>query len=186
MKEIGVIFRISLLLMLVCGLGYPLALTGISQAAMPGKSNGSLVYDRQGNVIGSELIGQRFRDPRLFQGRESSIKYDAAGSGSPNEAPSNPDLLKRMKASIEKWKEENPDVPISKLPVDLVTNSASGLDPDISPDGAMAQIPRISRLTGLPEKELVQLVHQHTKSDFLSEPRVNVLLLNIDLKEKLK
>ncbi len=79
-----------------------------------------------------------------------------------------------------------PDVPISKLPVDLVTNSASGLDPDISPDGAMAQIPRISRLTGLPEKELVQLVHQHTKSDFLSEPRVNVLLLNIDLKEKLK
>ncbi|MCY8561193.1 potassium-transporting ATPase subunit KdpC [Bacillus sonorensis] len=186
MKEIGPVIRISLLLMIVCGLAYPLALTSISQAVMPEKSMGSLVYDKKGEAVGSELIGQPFTDPRYFNSRVSSIGYDASGSESPNEAPSNPVLLKRVKTSIEKWKRENPDVPVNQLPIDLVTNSASGLDPDISPAGAAAQIPRISRLTGISKKQLQQLVEVHTKkASMFSEARVNVLLLNIDLKEKL-
>ncbi len=106
MKEIGPVIRISLLLMIVCGLAYPLALTSISQAVMPEKSMGSLVYDKKGEAVGSELIGQPFTDPRYFNSRVSSIGYDASGSGSPNEAPSNPALLKRVKTSIEKWKRE--------------------------------------------------------------------------------
>ncbi|MBU8785140.1 MULTISPECIES: potassium-transporting ATPase subunit KdpC [Bacillus] len=187
MKEIGAMIRISLLLLIVCGLMYPLAVTGISQAVMPKKANGSLIYNRKGEVIGSELIGQQFTDPRFFNSRVSSIGYDASSSGSPNEAPSNSELLKRVKTSISEWKKENPDVPVSKLPIDLITNSASGLDPDISPAAAYAQIPRISRLTGISKAELEQLVEQHVKkASLFSEARVNVLLLNIDLKEELK
>ncbi|MFN2745162.1 MULTISPECIES: potassium-transporting ATPase subunit KdpC [Bacillus] len=186
MKELGAVVRVSLLLMIMCGLAYPLAMTGISQTVMPEKSNGSLVYNPKGEIIGSALIGQSFTDPRFFHGRESSIGYDAAGSGSPNEASSNPALLKRIKTSIESWKKENPDVPVKGIPVDVITNSASGLDPDISPDGARVQIPRISRLTGVSQRDLEQLVHRHTKNaSIFSEPRVNVLLLNIDLKERL-
>lgn len=186
MKEIIAIIRISLLLLIVCGLIYPLAITGISQAVLSDKAAGSLVYNQKGEVIGSELIGQSFTDPRFFNSRVSSIGYDAASSGSPNEAPSNPALVKRVKTSIAKWEKENPDVPVRKLPVDLITNSGSGLDPDISPASAYSQISRISRLTGISKTDLEHLVDKHIKADSLfSESRVNVLLLNIDLKKKL-
>ncbi|MDA1477348.1 potassium-transporting ATPase subunit KdpC [Bacillus changyiensis] len=187
MKELGTIMRVSLLLMIVCGLAYPLALTGISQVVMPDNSNGSLVYNKKGEVVGSKLIGQSFTEPRFFHGRESSINYDASGSGSPNEAPSNPNFLKRVKIAMQKWEKDNPDVSAKQLPDDVLTNSASGLDPDITPDSARVQIPRISRLTGLTQKELKHLVDQRTeKASLFNEARVNVLLLNIDLQEKLK
>ena len=139
-------------------------------------------------MVGSELIGQNFTRPQYFHGRVSSIEYNGAGSGGNNYAPSNPDLIDRTKASIEAWKENNPDVPVSKVPMDLVTNSASGLDPHISPQAANIQIPRISKLTGITEAELIQLVEEHTEGRDLGvfgEPRVNVLKLNLALAELL-
>ncbi|MFM9278154.1 potassium-transporting ATPase subunit KdpC [Paenibacillus jiagnxiensis] len=189
MKVIVNSLRLSLVFMVVCGLLYNLVVTGIAQALMPKQANGSLLYDDQNNVIGSELIGQNFTDPKFFKGRVSSIDYNAAGSGSGNYAPSNPDMLARTQESVEAWKKDNPDVPVSGLPVDLITNSGSGLDPHISPEAAKAQIPRISRLTGIPAEKLNELVADNTSGrelGFLGEPVVNVLKLNLALLEQMK
>lgn len=177
----GTIIRISLLVMLLCGLVYPAIMTGIAQTAMPHKADGSLIYNEKGEVIGSELIGQNFTAPQYFHGRVSSIKYDASGSNSPNYAPSNPKLLNRLKASIEQWKQNNPKSPV---PAELMTNSGSGLDPHISPESAQAQIPRISNASGISDHKLKQLVKEHIDGPDLGvfgKPRVNVLKLNIDL-----
>ncbi len=181
---IGVAVRASLLFFLLCGIVYPLAMTGVAQTLMPDRANGSLIRDSQDNVVGSELIGQNFSDPALFQGRVSSIDYNGAGSGSSNYAPSNPELLLRMRNSIEAWKKDNPDVPESELPVSLITNSGSGLDPHITPLSAKVQVPRISKLTGIPVDDLEQLVRRHTEGrdlGLIGEPRVNVLMLNLEL-----
>lgn len=178
--------RISLVLMALLGLVYNLAVTGIAQAVMPKQANGSLIKNNSGEVIGSELIGQSFNDPKYFQSRVSSIDYQAEGSGTPNYAPSNPDMLARAKQSVDDWQKNNPDVPVGELPIDLITNSGSGLDPDISPESAYAQIPRISRLTGIDAGRLEALVQAHTKGrelGLLGEPTVNVLKLNIALQE---
>lgn len=179
--------RVSLALMLLLGLGYNLLVTGIAQFTMPHQANGSLIYNEQQEPIGSELIGQQFTEPAYFHGRVSSIEYNAVGSGSGNYAPSNPDLLARMEASIQEWQKENPEVPISQLPADLITNSGSGLDPHISPEAARVQIPRIHAETGISEEELMQMVDQHTKGrqfGFLGEPVVSVLELNLELQLK--
>ena len=187
--SIGIALRASLVFIVLCGILYPLVTTGAAQLLMPDQANGSLIKDSEGKVVGSELIGQNFTDPKYFQGRVSSIEYNGAGSGSNNYAPSNPDLMERTKASIEAWKQNNPDVPISELPIDLITNSGSGLDPHITPKSADVQIPRISKLTEIPEEELGKLVDQHTDSRDLGifgEPRVNVLKLNLALSELLK
>ncbi|MBB3111597.1 K+-transporting ATPase ATPase C chain [Paenibacillus phyllosphaerae] len=184
MNLIGSSIRLSLVFMLVCGLLYNLVVTGIAQAVMPKQADGSLLLDEKQNVIGSALIGQTFTDLRYFQSRVSSIGYHAAGSGSGNYAPSNPDMLARTQASIEAWQKDNPDVPLSRLPLDLITNSGSGLDPHISPGAAEAQIPRISKLTGIPAEQLMAIVAEHTSGrelGFLGEPVVNVLELNLDL-----
>ncbi|RED54897.1 MULTISPECIES: potassium-transporting ATPase subunit KdpC [Cohnella] len=181
---IGVALRASLLFLLLCGIVYPLAMTGVAQTLMPDRANGSLIRDSQDNVVGSELIGQNFSDPAFFQGRVSSIDYNGAGSGSSNYAPSNPELLLRMRNSIEAWKKDNPDVPESELPVSLITNSGSGLDPHITPLSAKVQVPRISKLTGIPVDDLEQLVRRHTEGrdlGLIGEPRVNVLMLNLEL-----
>lgn len=181
--------RASLVFIILCGILYPLVTTGAAQLLMPDQANGSLIKDSEGNVVGSELIGQNFTDPKYFQGRVSSIEYNGAGSGSNNYAPSNPDLMERTKASIEDWKQNNPDVPVGELPIDLITNSGSGLDPHITPQSAEVQIPRISKLTGVSEGELERLVKEHTESRDLGvfgEPRVNVLKLNLALIELLK
>ncbi|AIQ12348.1 potassium-transporting ATPase subunit KdpC [Paenibacillus durus] len=186
MRLVAASLRTSLMLMVLCGLLYNLSVTGIAQLVWPKQAGGSLVYNGNGDVIGSALIGQSFTDLKFFQGRVSSIDYHAEGSGSPNFAPSNPDLLNRVKQSVEDWRKNNPDVPISQLPVDLITNSGSGLDPDISPEAAKVQIPRISKLTGIPPQELESLVNEHTegrKLSFLGEPAVNVLKLNIALEK---
>lgn len=184
MKLLVSSLRISLLFMVLCGLGYNLSVTGIAQTMFPEQADGSLIQNEKGTVIGSRLIGQLFTEPKYFQGRISSINYRADGSGSPNYAPSHPALLERITKSLEEWKINNPEVPVSGLPIDLITNSASGLDPDISPEAAHAQIPRISRLTGIEQQQLESLVEELTSQrtlGFLGEPAVNVLKLNIEL-----
>ncbi|OAB45395.1 potassium-transporting ATPase subunit KdpC [Paenibacillus glacialis] len=181
---IGIAIRVSLVMIVLCGIIYPTVSTGVAQVIFPNQANGSMVKDGEGKVVGSELIGQTFTNPAFFQGRVSSIENNGAGSGSNNYAPSNPELVKRIQESMVAWEAANPDVPLEQLPIDLVTNSGSGLDPDISPASAKAQIPRISKLTGLDQAELQKLVDLHTKERDLGvfgEPRVNVLLLNIDL-----
>ncbi|WP_237690784.1 potassium-transporting ATPase subunit KdpC [Paenibacillus caui] len=186
-RTLMVALRTSIVLMVLCGLLYPLVVTGIAQAVMPGKANGSLIYNDKHEVIGSELIGQTFTGPNYFHGRVSSIDYNGASSGSPNYAPSNEAMIKRTADAVETWKKENPDVPVSGLPVDLITNSASGLDPDITPEAARAQISRISKATGLSTHQLEDLVHKHTKTRELGifgEPVVNVLQLNLDLQKE--
>lgn len=186
---IAIAIRASIVFIILCGIIYPLATTGIAQVIMPHNANGSLVKDSSGNVVGSELIGQPFADPKYFQGRVSSIDYNAAGSGSNNYAPSNPDMLQRTRDSIEAWKKNNPDVPIAELPIALITNSGSGLDPHITPESAEVQVPRISKLTGVAVSDLERLVDKHTEGRDLGvfgEPRVNVLKLNLELQTLMK
>lgn len=184
----SIALRASLVFIVLCGILYPLVTTGAAQLLMPDQANGSLIKDSEGKVVGSELIGQNFTDPKYFQGRVSSIEYNGAGSGSNNYAPSNPDLMERTKASIEDWKLNNPEVPIGELPIDLITNSGSGLDPHITPQSAEVQIPRISKLTGVSEGELIKLVKEHTEGrdiGVFGEPRVHVLKLNLALRDLL-
>jgi potassium-transporting ATPase KdpC subunit len=186
---VAIAIRASIVFIILCGIIYPLACTGLAQLLMPHNANGSIIKDSAGNAIGSELIGQKFANPKYFQGRVSSIDYKAEASGSNNYAPSNPAMLQRTQQSIEAWKKENPDVPISKLPIALITNSGSGLDPHITPQSAEVQIPRISKLIGVSEGQLQQLVDKHTEGRDLGvfgEPRVNVLMLNIDLQTIMK
>lgn len=186
---VAIAIRASIVFIILCGIIYPLACTGIAQLLMPYHANGSIIKDSAGNAIGSELIGQKFADPKYFLGRVSSIDYKAEASGSNNYAPSNPDMLQRTQDSIEAWKKENPDVPISNLPIALITNSGSGLDPHITPQSAEVQISRISKLTGVSAGQLQQLVDKHTEGRDLGvfgEPRVNVLKLNIDLQTLIK
>lgn len=180
--------RAAIVFIVLCGIAYPLLCTGLAQLFFPHQANGSLIEDADGRTVGSALIGQSFADPIYFQGRVSSIDDNAKASGSNNYAPSNPDMIKRVQDSIEAWKLANPDVPVSKLPIDLITNSGSGLDPHISPESAAVQIPRISKLTGIAPDALRQLVDKHTQGRDLGlfgEPRVNVLELNIDLRKML-
>jgi K+-transporting ATPase ATPase C chain len=182
----GVALRTSLVLIVLCGIAYPLVSTGLAQLIFPNQASGSMLKDSTGRVVGSELIGQSFTDPSFFQGRVSSIDYKSEGSGSNNYAPSNPELLKRVQASIADWQKNNPDVPISELPVDLITNSGSGLDPHITPESAKAQVPRISKLRGVSADELNRLVERNTEGRDLGvfgEKRVNVLKLNLALSE---
>ncbi|MRX73421.1 potassium-transporting ATPase subunit KdpC [Bacillus lacus] len=184
----GPIIRMSFVIMLLCGLGYPLVSTGIAQAVMKDKADGSLIYDENNKVIGSELIGQSFTDPGFFHGRTSSIEYDAAGSGSNNFAPSNADMIERTKQAVELWRKDNPNTPVSEVPIDLITNSGSGLDPHISPEAALAQVNRVSEQTGINQEKLKELIEENTQGRELGlfgEKRVNVLKLNLDLKKQL-
>ncbi|WP_224753473.1 potassium-transporting ATPase subunit KdpC [Paenibacillus terricola] len=185
MKNYGIVaIRASIVFIVICGILYPLACTGLAQLFMPSQANGSLVSNTDGEVVGSALIGQHYDNPAYFQSRVSSIDYNGAGSGSNNYGPSNPVLLQRTKDSIEAWTTANPDVPVSELPIALVTNSGSGLDPHITPASAEVQIPRISKLTGISQERLHELVKKHTAGRDLGlfgEPRVNVLELNIEL-----
>ncbi|SDD91188.1 K+-transporting ATPase ATPase C chain [Bacillus wiedmannii] len=183
------IVRITFTFLVLCGLVYPLIVTGIAQAVMKDNADGSLIYNDKNEVIGSTLIGQNFTDPRYFHGRVSSIEYKAEASGSNNYAPSNPDLEKRVEKSIEEWKKQNRAVPVTEVPIDLVTNSGSGLDPDISPKAASVQVERISKITKIPKEMLNQLIKDQTEGAALGlfgENRVNVLKLNLELKKLMK
>jgi potassium-transporting ATPase KdpC subunit len=163
---------------------YPLLVTGIAQAAFPGPANGSLIRDQRG-VRGSALIGQPFDDPRYFWGRPSAASpaYNAAASSGSNLGPLNPALGEAVKTRVEALRAADPGN-TSPVPVDLVTASASGLDPDISPAAAMYQVRRVAGRRGLSEDRLRKLVEQHVRHrtlGILGEPRVNVLSLNLAL-----
>lgn len=183
------IIRITFTFLVLCGLVYPLIVTGIAQAVMKDNADGSLIYNDKDEVVGSKLIGQNFTDPRYFHGRVSSIEYKAEASGSNNYAPSDPDLAKRVEKSIEDWKKQNRAIPVTEVPIDLVTNSGSGLDPDISPKAASVQVDRISKLTNIPKEKLDQLIKDQTEGAALGlfgEDRVNVLKLNLELQKLMK
>jgi len=173
-----------LLLTVLTGVIYPLAVTGIAQALFRHQANGSLISDN-GETVGSELIGQPFSDPRYFWGRLSAIGYDAADSSGSNYGPTNPALLEAIQARIDALKAVDPDNQ-EPIPVDLVTSSASGLDPDISPAAAQYQVPRVARYRGLSEEQVSALVGRFSEGrqfGILGEPRVNVLKLNLALDE---
>jgi K+-transporting ATPase ATPase C chain len=172
------------LLTVLTGVIYPLAVTGVAQALFRHQANGSLVSDN-GRVIGSELIGQPFSDPRYFWGRLSATDYDAAASSGSNYGPTNPALLAAIQARIDALKAVDPGNE-EPIPVDLVTASGSGLDPDISIAAAQYQVARVARYRDLSKEEVSALVDRFTEGrqfGILGEPRVNVLELNLALDE---
>ena len=194
LKEIRPAIVLLVALTLITGLAYPLAMTGIAGVIFPGQAQGSLV-ERDGKVVGSALIGQEFKGDKYFHGRPSATvapdpadstktvpaPYNAANSGGSNLGPTSKALNDRVKDDVEKLKAENPSMPV---PIDLVTTTASGLDPDISPEGALFQLPRIAKARNMPEDRIRQLITEGTEgrlAGFLGEPRVNVLALNMAL-----
>jgi K+-transporting ATPase ATPase C chain len=194
LKEIrpAVVFIIAL--SLITGLAYPLAMTGIAGTLFPQQAQGSLI-ERDGKVVGSALIGQEFAGAGYFHGRPSattgpdpndptksvSIPYNAANSGGSNLGPTNKALVDRVKKDVEKLRQENPGAPV---PIDLVTTSGGGLDPHISPEAALFQVPRVAKERKLPEDRVRQIVSDNVEDrtlGLLGEPRVNVLALNLAL-----
>ena len=194
LKEIRPAIIVLVALTLITGLAYPLAMTAIAGVVFPKQAEGSLI-EKDGKVVGSALIGQEFKSDKYFHGRLSatsapdpadstktvSAPYNAANSGGSNLGPTSKALADRVKDDVDKLKAENPSMPV---PLDLVTTSASGLDPDISPEAALFQVPRVAKARNMPEDRVRDLVNQNTKGRFaalLGEPRVNVLALNLAL-----
>ncbi|HZM63003.1 MAG TPA: potassium-transporting ATPase subunit KdpC [Vicinamibacterales bacterium] len=181
-RNLVVAVLMTIVTTVLLGVIYPLAITGIAQVAFPDKANGQLI-ERDGKVVGSRLIGQGFSSSGYFRSRPSAagMGYDAANSAGTNLGPTNKKLIDAVTANVEAARKENPDAPV---PIDLVTTSASGLDPHLSPANADFQVPRVARERGISEADLRGLVATHTEGrtfGFLGEPRVNVLELNIDL-----
>jgi K+-transporting ATPase ATPase C chain len=176
--------RMTLVLTVLTGVLYPALVTGIVQAMFPHQANGSLI-EVNGKVVGSELIGQKFTKPEYFQGRPSAAGdgYDAANSGGSNFGPTNQKLIDRIKADAGKFRKDNPEFN-GPLPADLLTASASGLDPDLSPASAEAQVARVAKARGVRAAEVQELLSRFVTGrqlGFLGEPRVNVLKLNLAL-----
>jgi K+-transporting ATPase ATPase C chain len=185
LKEFRPALILLMALSILTGMIYPALVTGLARVAFPDESNGSLL-ESDGKIVGSRLIGQSFSDARHFWGRPSAtspMPYNAASSGGSNQGPLNPALADAVKGRIEALKASNP-AQSAPIPVDLVTASASGLDPHISVAAALWQVPRIARQRHLPEQEIESLVTAQTEGrqlGFLGEPRVNVLALNLRL-----
>jgi K+-transporting ATPase ATPase C chain len=187
MKNLVTAVLMTIVTTVLLGLIYPLVVTGLAQVIFPDKANGQLIRHADGTVIGSRIIGQPFVGPGYFHSRPSAagaVGYDAGASSGSNLGPTSRKLMDRVKADVERLQAENPG---KSVPVDLVTASASGLDPHISPAGAEFQVARVARDRGIGEDQVWQLVNAHTEGrqfGFLGEPRVNVLELNMDLDSK--
>ena len=185
MKLFNVGIRMVLVMTLLTGLAYPALVTGLAQAIFPTKANGSLIQ-LDGKIVGSELIGQRFTAPGYFHGRPSaagSDGYDAGASGGSNLGPTNKKLADRVRGDIETFRKENPGY-TGPIPADMLTTSASGLDPHISPASADVQVGRVAKARGLSEDRVRQLISANTEGrqfGVLGEPRVDVLKLNLAL-----
>ena len=187
MTQLKITIRATILLTILFGLAYPLLLTGLAQTLFHRQANGSLI-EANGKIIGSELIGQRFTKPEYFHGRPSAAGndgYDAVSSsgGASNLGPTNQKLVDRVKADVQKFRAENPTYS-GPIPADLLTSSGSGLDPHISPASAEAQVARVANARGVTPDRVSALVAKHTEGrqwGIFGEPRVNVLLLNLDL-----
>jgi K+-transporting ATPase ATPase C chain len=195
LREIRPAIILIIALTVITGLIYPLVMTGIAGVVFPYQAQGSLI-EKDGKVVGSALIGQIFADDKYFHGRPSATNapdpkdatktidapYNAVNSMGSNLGPTSKALIDRVKADVDKLKKENPSA--AAVPVDLVTTSGSGLDPDISPEAAFFQVPRVAKARNMPEDRLRQIVQEHTDGRFLGllgEPHVNVLLLNLAL-----
>jgi K+-transporting ATPase ATPase C chain len=193
-RELRPAIVMTIALTMITGLIYPLAMTGIAGLAFPHQASGSLI-ERDGRIIGSALIGQQFTSDHYFHGRPSATTrsdpsdatrtapapYNATSSAGSNLGPTNQALVDRVKADLERLRQQNPSAPV---PIDLVTASGSGLDPNISPEAALFQVPRVAKSRNLPEERLRQLVEQHVEGrllGILGEARVNVLALNLAL-----
>ena len=194
LREVRPAIILVVVLTLITGLVYPLFMTGVAEVLFPRQAQGSLI-EKDGKVVGSALIGQVFATDKYFHGRPSATNapdpkdptktvdapYNAVNSMGSNYGPTSKALVDRIKADLEKLKAENPSIPV---PQDLVTTSGSGLDPDISPEAALFQVPRVAKARNMPEDRLRQLVQEHTNArllGLLGELRVNVLLLNLAL-----
>lgn len=182
MKEIWRILKLVVLLVLVLGLAYPMVMVLYGRIDA-GTADGGII-SRNGRPVGSNIIGQRFTSEHFFQGRPSASDYDAMKSGPSNLGPSNPKLLADVETRVQVLLKQNPGLQRKDIPIELVTSSASGLDPEISPDSAVLQVPRVSKATGLSQANLRQMIKKHTRGRFLwtfGEPGVNVLELNLDV-----
>lgn len=182
LQQLRIAFSMTIVTTLILGLAYPLALTGLAQLIFPEQANGQLI-EQDGKVVGSRLIAQHFARPGYFRARPSatSTPYDAANSGGSQLGPTNRKLVDTVKVNVETARQENPGVPV---PIDLVTASASGFDPHLSPAAADFQVPRVARERGIPEEDVRGLVAAHTTArqlGFFGEPVVNVLELNLAL-----
>ena len=194
LRQIRPAIMMIVVMTIITGLAYPLAMTEIAGVLFRKQAQGSLI-EKDGTVVGSALIGQEFKDDKYFRGRPSATTapdpndstktvpapYNAANSGGSNLGPTSKALADRVKEDVDKLKAENPS---QSVPVDLVTTSGSGLDPDISPEAALFQVPRVAKARKIPVVKLRQLVEEHTEGrtlGILGEPRVNVLLLNLAL-----
>ncbi|WP_411680469.1 K(+)-transporting ATPase subunit C [Clostridium thailandense] len=206
MKTLKRSILISIVFLVLCGIIYPLAMTGISQLVFNRKANGSMIVVN-GKEVGSELIGQNFTDTRFFHGRVSlvnyntyteadtkpdksgKIAYSGVASGSQNLAPSNKALTDRVQKDMENFLKTHPGVKKEDIPTDLLTSSGSGLDPDISPEAAKIQIAAVSKATGISEAQLQDIVNKYTEGKALGifgEPKVNVLKVNLEIASALK
>ncbi|MDF2880951.1 MAG: KdpC [Clostridiaceae bacterium] len=186
MNEVKRGLRLTLIFVIILGVIYPLVMTGISNLIFPKQAKGSLVYNKN-EIIGSSLIGQNFTDDKWFQGRPSAVQYDASKSGGTNLAMSNPEFRKALDKNVQNFLRKNPTVKKEDIPADIITASASGLDPEISVASAKLQAERVAKANGMSVDEVNKLIDSNKSRKFLGlfgQETVNVLTLNLNLLNK--